>query len=369
MTIRPTTIRPRVLHVRTVTDTGGGPDKTILRSPRYADCDMAVAYIHPRNDRGIDLLRLEATNQHCPFFTIPENGALDFSTVRRLLGICRERNITIWHGHDYKSNILGRILRRLHPMKLVATVHGFITETSREKLYHQAENLVLTGYDRVIAVSPSLVEHCAGLGVHPDRISYVPNGLEIEQYEPRKSRRNVRPIVGIVSRLGPEKGIDRAIRAIAQLPEMELQIVGDGPERGTLVKFAANTGVADRVTFHGWQTDPRPYLECFDALLLPSHTEGLPNVLLEAMALGVPVAATAVGGVPHLLDHGRCGILLPEDERSWIGLIAGLMCRDDSMIVAARQRIESEFTFSQRMRRVMAIYGRLFDTRSQPLAA
>lgn len=361
--------RHSVLHVRTVTGSGGGPDKTILRSARYADCEMAAAYIHPDHDPGLGSLRSEADRRDCPFIAIPESGAIDFATVRRLLGVCRERNVTIWHGHDYKSNVLGRMLRRLHPMKLVATVHGFITETRREKIYHRAENLALTGYDRVIAVSPPLVEHCARHGVHPDRICHIPNGIEIERYPIRTPPRNAIPIIGIVSRLSPEKGVDRAIDALAALPGVELHIVGDGPERRALSQRAHTLGVAHRVTIHGWQLDPRTYLKRFDALLLPSRTEGLPNVLLEAMAMGVPVAATAVGGVPHLLDHGQCGALLPGNESHWPEMISHTIRCGEQAVGKARQRIETGYTFAGRMRRVMQVYNSLSHRRPVRIAA
>ena len=101
-------------------------------------------------------------------------------------------------------------------------------------------------------------------------------------------------------------------------------------------------------------------------MLLPSHTEGLPNVVLEAMTMGVPVAATNVGGVGGLLDHGRCGVILNQDPNSWVDRIGYLLTSTDrrtKIAKLARQRIESHYTFAQRMERVHHIYQRVLGTR------
>lgn len=366
----------RVLHTRVVAGAGGGPDKTILRSASYFDRDrvwMSAAYLHPENDPGIDVIRATAARYGCPIHQVAERRAFDVPAVRQLLEICHDLDINVWHGHDYKTDVLGLILRRRHPMKLVTTVHGFTRETWRTRLYYHLDNAALLGYDHVIAVSPPLLEHCALRGVHPDRLSYVPNAIEPDEWTRTMSRAEAKAahgvaadelVMGVVSRLSGEKGVDRAMRTLAilraQFPNLKLHLIGDGPERETLGELAKRLGVLDAIKWYGWRADARRFYEMMDVLLLPSHTEGLPNVLLEAMAMGVPVAATSVGGVADLLDRGRCGVLLDSNlPNTWATRIAPILAdtsAGDFQAQMARDRIERHFTFETRMRRIARVY-------------
>lgn len=380
----------RVLHARVVAGAGGGPDKTILRSARYFDprqVEVAAAYLHPVNDPGIDVIRATARRFKCPLFQIEERRAVDLAAVRQMLSICRDLDINVWHGHDYKTDLLGVILRRFHPMKLVTTVHGFTRETWRTRLYYHVDNVSLLKYDHVLAVSPPLVEHCAARGVHPDRITYVPNAIEIGDYQrtmtrdAAKAAHGVKPdrlVMGVISRLSPEKGVDRAVRLLAfmrkQFANLELHLIGDGPERERLGNLARELGVLDAVKWYGWRADAKRFYEMMDVLLLPSHTEGLPNVVLEAMAMGTPVAATNVGGVADLLDRGRCGVILDSASAvpTWAPRVAPLLTSPQiggEYARRARERIEAHFTFERRMAKVAAVYQRVLNLPAAPTIA
>lgn len=368
----------KVLHVRVVTGCGGGPEKTILRSPRYADparYSMAAAYIYPRGDPGMCIIRQNAKSLACPLYEIAESHALDHNTLGALIELCRDLKVDIWHGHDYKSNLFGLIVKRFHPMKLVTTAHGFTRETWRTRLYYHLDNLAMLGYDRAIAVSPQLVKHCAGHGVNPDRLTYVPNAIDTAEYVRTQSTINAKAefglppdrfAIGVIGRLSPEKGTDRAIRMmpalLAKHPKAELHLIGDGHERNALRQLASQLGVFNAIRWWGWQADTRPFYEMLDALLLPSRTEGLPNVVLEAMAMGVPVAATHVGGVGDLLDAGDCGIMLSDDESTWARQISPLLTMPtlrESYADLAYRRVRDTYNFQKRMASVMAIYDRV----------
>jgi glycosyltransferase involved in cell wall biosynthesis len=375
-----------VLHVRVVTGAGGGPDKTILRSAKYADPQrlrMAAAYLYPKGDAGMATIKSLAKQLRCPLFAIAEKGAVDASALHRLLKLCQELRVTIWHGHDYKSDLLGLVLRRFYPMKLVTTVHGFVRKDLRTRLYCWLDDLALPHYDHVIAVSPPLVRHCLDHGVPTEQLSYIPNAIELAEFTRSLDRTNAKanlgipdaaPVIGAISRFSPEKGVDRAIHLLAnlqqQFPLAQLHLVGDGPQKEGLQSLARRLHVEHAIRWCGWQADTRPFYEAMDMLLLPSHTEGLPNAVLEAMAMKVPVAATDVGAVSDLLDHGRCGIILePLHHDTWTAPVAHLLNstpQQHTVVAAAHQRIERHFTFERRMHRVLAIYDRLTD---QPAAA
>ena len=118
-----------VLDVRVVTGTGGGPDKTILNAPRFLAASgyhNICAYMHPPNDPGFERLRERANALEAPLVSIPDRGPFDLKVATELLALCRRERVAIWHGHDYKSNLLGLLLRPFWPMRLVSTVHGWV---------------------------------------------------------------------------------------------------------------------------------------------------------------------------------------------------------------------------------------------------
>ncbi len=376
---------PTVLHVRVVCATGGGPEKTILRSPQYAADEyfrMAVAYIHPRGDNGIEVIKSQAKKWNAPLLTIPESGPLDPRTVAALYQLCRQQNVAVWHGHDYKSNLLGLILRRFWKMKLVTTAHGWTNDTFRTRMYYHIDKWCLPRYDEVIAVSPLLHQQCLDIGVSPERLTYIANGIDCDEYRRSRTIRAARRelgifrdpvILGVVARLSPEKGVDRAIRTIADLhvkyPNIELHIVGDGPEFEKLKRLAVELGVAGITHFWGYQGESHRFFEMFDLLLLPSRTEGFPNVVLEAMAMGVPVAAAAVGAVSELLKNGRRGVVLDaKDQETWADHIAPLIVskeRRRELSRLGRHRIEKYYSFDQRMVKVFRVYDRVLSIAPQ----
>ncbi|MEM1209117.1 MAG: glycosyltransferase [Planctomycetota bacterium] len=375
---------PLILHARVVGNQGGGPDKTVFNSARYAAprYRMAAAYIHPATDAGetdlAPLRRLAAANG-CPLHAIPERGPLSLTTYHEALRLCRELGVAVWHAHDYKTDLLGLALRRQHPMKLVTTVHGWMPVTHKLAFYEAIDRRLLRFYDHVFAVSPPLLDAARQFGVSEHRLTYLPNGIETQGRPSLPTRDDARASLGLsdrdddvrhvacIGRLSNEKRLDRAIRVIARLREaghaVHLHLIGEGPQRPVLEDAVRRLKLADRVTFHGWQTDTAPHLAAADAVLLTSETEGLPNALLEAMHAGVPVAATPVGGVPDLLAHGRCGVLLdPADEDAWPEHLAALLhntAEREHFIATAKQQITNRFTFATRMDRVLGTYDAL----------
>ncbi|MGB1125260.1 MAG: glycosyltransferase family 4 protein, partial [Phycisphaeraceae bacterium] len=284
-------------------------------------------------------------------------------------------HVDIWHAHDYKTDILGQLIRRSHPMKLVTTMHGFTGETWRTRLYAKLSHQALRGYDRVLAVSPQLMRYAAEYGIHPDNLRHVPNGIDLAEYKRKQPRDQAKYALGlardehaiaVVARFSLEKGVDRAIRLFAQIhqqrPGTRLHLIGDGPQREALESLVHDLGLTYCVRWWGWQKDTRPVLEAMDTLVVPSHTEGLPNVVLEAMAIGLPIAATQVGAVPDALNNGECGVLLAEAEDAWANQILPLIDLPlvrERLLCAAWMRVNQQYDFRQRMQRVESVYQEL----------
>lgn len=368
-----------VLHTRVVTETGGGPEKTILLSaPFMAQTDywLASAYMHPPGDPGFEVIRHRAASWNSPLIPVADRGPLDLSIPWTMLRICRHYNVRIWHAHDYKSNLIGLLLRPFHRMRLVTTVHGWVKHTRRTPLYYNLDRLSFRFYEHVMGVSEDLVQRCRQMGAR--RVSLILNGIDERTFarrhpaadSPLRQQHRVPPgrlLLGAVGRLSAEKGFDLLIRAVEALVraghDLELWIAGDGDQRAELEKLIAELGAGGRIKLLGFCEDTIGLYHALDGFVLSSLREGLPNVVLEAMAMRVPVVATRVAGVPNLLTDGQTGVLCePGDLPGLTDAIARLATAPAlraQLADAARALIERQYSFSKRMEQERAIYDRL----------
>lgn len=376
-------VRP-VLHVRVVSGEGGGPEKTILNSPRFLEgfgYQAACVYLHPEGDPGFAQIRRLAEKWNAPLIAIPDRGPLDFRVVRRLLEVCRSQQTAIWHGHDYKSNALGLVLRRFWPMRLVTTVHGWVKFTRRTPLYYAVDRYCLRRYERVICVSPDLVDQCLAARTPRRNCVLIENAIDTEEYQRRwttaeaKRRLGLAPdrlLIGAIGRLSEEKGFDLLIRCVHRLLEegldCELAIVGAGDQEAHLTRLIAESGRGDRIRLLGYRTDVPELLQAFDLFALSSLREGLPNVVLEAMSLETPVVSTSVAGLVRLIQDGENGLLVPPaNEAELTGALRRMLLDGElrrRLAVAGRRTIEERHSFARRMEKMRALYAELFQHES-----
>jgi glycosyltransferase involved in cell wall biosynthesis len=370
---------PVVLDARVVTGSGGGPDKTILNSPRFLGpmgYRMLCAYMHPPHDPGFEVLRKNAERYEAPLVSIPDRGAWDWRVATEALAACKREGVAVWHGHDYKTNALGLLLKRFWPMRLVTTVHGWVKHTARTPLYYRIDQLCLPRYERVICVSDDLLEACLAAGVPARNCVLLENGIDAAEYARARTVAAAKAelgfpieslLVGAVGRLSEEKGFGALIRAVHALVtrglDVSLVIVGEGGERKDLERLARELHLGGRVRLPGWQADVRPYFEAMDVFALSSLREGLPNVLLEAMALEVPVVSTRVAGVPRLVQDGRNGLLVNAgDLEGLTTALSGLLRNAELRALfreTGRRTVETRYGFATRMRRLKRVYDEL----------
>jgi glycosyltransferase involved in cell wall biosynthesis len=375
-----TSSRKVALEVRVVAGSGGGPDKTILNTPRFLaeTCYPTIcAYMHPPGDPGFEQLRQKALLWQAPLVSIPDRGPWDWRIIGQLLDLCRRERVAIWHGHDYKSNLLGLILKPFWQMRLVTTVHGWVHHTSRTPLYYLVDRVCLPRYEKVICVSEDLVERCKEAGVPARKCILIENGIDTvefsRQQSPAEARRafGVHPgrfLLGAVGRLSAEKGFDLLIQAVGQLVargvDVGLLIAGEGDERERLQRLIGERHLSDRVQLVGYCRDPRPLYQAIDAYVLSSLREGLPNVLLEAMALEVPVVATRIAGVPRLIQDEVNGLLVePGDVNplaETVRRLVGNPALGAQLARAGRATIEERYSFAIRMKKIRKVYDSLF---------
>ena len=368
-----------VLDARVVRGAGGGPDKTILNTPRLVGeygYWNPCAYLCPPGDAEFEHVRRQARTWDAPLITVPDRGPLDLTIVPRLLAICRRYRVEIWHGHDYKTNALGLLLRRRWPMRLVSTVHGWVQKTARTRLYYAIDRHCLRHYERVICVSPDLYLECLRQRVPPERCHLIENGVDAEQYRRRRSppearaRLNLpadRLLVGAIGRLSAEKGFDVLVRAADQLLkagiDFQLAIAGEGPERGRLERLIADLRRQDRIHLMGYTADTLSLYEAMDIFALSSLREGLPNVVLEAMAVEVPVVATRVAGLPSLIQHGRSGLLVEGGSVESLAMSLAVLLESGPLRSRLRDvavaAVRSKYSFRARTAKVCTVYDEL----------
>ena len=365
-----------VIHARVVTGKGGGPEKTILNSARYLSATRFRSeplYLHPPDDPGFEEVKRRALEAGTPLHGVPDKGPLDPSVVRQSLRLVRELNATIWHAHDYKSNLLGLLLNPWHRMARITTVHGWVEQTRRTPLYYAVDRWCLPRYDKVICVSEDLEARCLKLGVQEDCLTLIRNAIDEQQYQRSRPARDSkfrsqhavppgRLVFGGVGRLSDEKGFLDLIDAFAQTKgiDAELWIAGEGPQRPVLEERIRHHQLKDRVRLLGFVNDPQALFEALDGFILSSLREGLPNVVLEAAAMEVPIIATRVAGVPHALDHGTTALLLDPGDKKQLTKHITRLASDESLRLAlarnGRALVEREFSFAARMTKVVALY-------------
>ena len=272
---------------------------------------------------------------------------------------------TVFHAHLSSPSACryALIAARLAGLPVVATVQLYVPVTGRRATYPQL--LLSLGVDRYIAVSDEVAKRMSALCFGAARkIRVIHNGVPIEQFEgactafPRNGRTH--PVVLAVARLHAQKGLQYLLEAATRLPEVRFFVAGDGEERSTLEREASALGVGNRLEFLGERDDVPALLKAADVFVLPSLYEGLPVSVLEAMAAGTPVVATAIGGTSEAVVDGESGILVPpRDPDALANAIRDLLSSArlaQKVVAGGRERVRRMFSADAVARGVSRIY-------------
>jgi glycosyltransferase involved in cell wall biosynthesis len=317
----------RILHAIQELEVGGAERvvAALAAGARRRGHDVALAAVPGRLSRELDL----------PFFELPllERRAVRVAPAAWRLG----RVLATWspdlvHAHNPGMAVVtGLATRRGRRPAALASVHGM-----PEKDYPRAARILRWSGLPVVACGPGVA---AALAEHGYAVrTTIPNA--VGPPPPAASRAELgrewriggeQRLVLTVGRLAEAKNHAAAVRALACVPEAVLVLVGEGPLRPRLEAEAAAAGVGDRVVFAGFRSDARALMGAADAVLLPSRSEGLPLVALEAAAAGAPVVASAVRGVRELLTDGRDALLVPPDDPPALGDALARVLREDGL--------------------------------------
>jgi glycosyltransferase involved in cell wall biosynthesis len=302
---------------------------------------------------------------------IPCKAQVDHAAIVRIRELAVRTGADVLHAHGYKADIYAYLAFRNRGLPLLSTCHNWLDEDWRVHLYGVADRYVLRRFTRVVAVSHEVKERLLRAGVPPERVTLIPNGIDVRPFEVTRPLVGTEwgeqrpPVIGQVGRLSWEKGTDIFLHAAAEVlhtfPNASFVVAGDGPERTSLERLVDDLKIRRSVSLLGRRDDMPSVYRSFDMMVSSSRQEGLPVAILEGMASGLPIIATAVGEVPKLVRNDDTGVLLlPGDSGPLASAIMGLLGdreRCKRLGSAARQLISRDYSAQKMTAEYLRVYA------------
>lgn len=361
----------------------GGPERQMLGLARALPDHVRTLFVSfPEGGRCAAFLN-EIRNHDFPAVALTADFPHLIAAVRELTGVLRGANAGVLLCHGYKANVLGRIAARRVGVPAVAVSRGWTGEDRKVRLYEWLDRRHLRLMDHVVCVSDGQAEKVRRWCRVPEsKLSVIRNSARLAAFDhtdPAASSKllacfpsDTRPslVVAAAGRLSPEKGFGVLVEAAARIcrdhPTAGVAIFGDGGLRSELDRRIAELGLSGRVVLPGFRTDLDSLLPAADVVVLPSFTEGLPNVALEASAAGVPVVATAVGGTPEVVADGETGFLVPPGSPEAIAAKVSHLLNDPAARIrlgtAGRRRMHELFTFDAQATAYLRLFAQLLPS-------
>jgi len=311
-------------------------------------------------------------------FSIDETISFDptvFLQIRRLI---RENAVDIIHTHEVRSDMIGLACGRMHGIPVITTLHGWIQNDVRGRFSTGIDKRILRFFNHVICVSKLMNAECIRMGVKKENISVLHNSLVNEKFRRNPDDQSFRSeigagprtiLVGNIGRLSPEKGQTDFIRSARTVlnyhKDTRFVLVGKGEDQPMLEDLAFSLGIRAEVLFVGYRENMRAVYNSLDLVVQSSYTEGLPNVILEALSMEVPVIATDVGGTSEIVLNNSTGVKIQPGKPEEIGAkILDFIKNKDTfkrMAEQGRKVVEAGFSIDERTRKLSLIYDRLIS--------
>ncbi|HEX6048826.1 MAG TPA: glycosyltransferase [Gemmatimonadaceae bacterium] len=292
----------------------------------------------------------------------------------RLARLLRHIRPDVVHSHNFAAFLHTAVARRLAFVpRMVHTEHAF--EYLTERRLHLWIRRASRGCNAFVVVGERVLPFFRDVvGVAPERLRVIPNGVDLTAFQRRANTGEVRRdlglpeatfLVGTAGRLAPEKDLATLVRAVDEVrrerDDLHLVFVGEGVERPALEAQVSRLGLSERVRFLGWRRDVGRVVSAFDLFVLSSENEGLPLAVLEAMALGVPVASTPVGDLPVVVEDGVSGRLFPVGDSTALAHVIRDLARDElkrrALGAAGRAVVERRYDHAVMVDGYLDAYG------------
>lgn len=344
----------------------------LVRLPKAGVQPRLVCVVRQGDD--VEALARELGSRGIPFDGLVERHVLDPGPLRKIRRIVDRWSPDVLESHGYKTVAYARALRLVIPdLPWVAFYHGRTSTDWKVRLYHLFARWAVGAACAIAPVAEGVESHFRPRD--RKRLVPIPNAL-LPITGTGRERADIRrelgidddvPLIGFVGRFSREKAPDLFVRIFADLirihPELHGAMLGEGPLRADVESWLANHGLSDRVRLTGRVDDVADYYAAMDALLIPSRSEVFPNVLLEAVGAGVPVAAAPVGGIPGIARHVDTVFVGPGGDSTSLARAAGeaLALQDPGRLASSRERLASEYSLDRRAELAAELYKSVLE--------
>jgi len=303
-----------------------------------------------------------------PVEALDRRGPLDVGVVVRLARAIRRSKPDIVHSWLFLANLLTVLATRRVRVPALVLSQRSSYEATLPAFWRRVARMSHRFADRVIVNSQAALREEVAAGVPERLMVHVPNGITVPPTPPPADREALGvpagPLVACVAQLSREKAhhhlLDAWASVVASVPSARLVLIGDGPLRTRLESQARRLGLTGATVFAGFQ-DPSRWLAAADVVVLASRTEGMPNSVMEAMAVGRPVVATRVGGLPELVSDGETGLLVPPADPARLAEALVRLIREPDLAgrlgARARLRAARAFALDQVVAAIAAVYA------------
>lgn len=370
----------KILMVYGGGDEGGAPEYLIRLLKNYPRNELEIHFASLHQDN----LGEKISKMGIPYYQIAIKPSLKWNTYTKLKKLVKELQPDLINTHGVRANFYGRLAGAALKVPSITTVHSILEYDYTSELRKYAAKIVETftmplssGY---IANSSIIAEDLLNKGVKKENISIIHHGLDVGpflQFGP-KTRIKVREeleipedalVVGTVARLHPVKGISYLLKSVnylaKQFPNVKFVVVGSGPSEAELKDQVKEQNIEDKVIFTGYRNDAQRIMTAFDVFVLPSIMEAFGLVLLEAMAVKLPIVATRVGGIPEIVLPGETGFLVPpKDEVLLAQALQEFIAKPElreKMGHNGYLRLQKDFTLERMVEKTTKVYCKVAE--------
>ena len=361
----------KILHI---ISSGGmyGAESVILNLSRMLNESLHESALGVFSNSSNPNLQLHeaAVKEGIESHLIPCAGQIDPTVVESIRRLVAQTGADIVHAHGYKADVYVYFALRRTVTPFVSTCHNWLKDGALVAFYGRVDRFVLRNYAGVVAVSDEVRATLLKAGVRAEKIHLIRNGIDLRPFaEAIPSLRIAGEktlVVGWIGRLSSEKGADiflrAAARVLAEYPEARFVIVGDGPDLDAINALIDDLNIRKSVSLAGRREDMPAVYASLDVMVSSSRQEGLPMAILEGMASGLPLVATAVGDVPTVVRDGSTGRLVPSENVELLAAAMVELLRDASlrrrMGAAAKRLIAEEFSAERMSASYLCVYER-----------
>lgn len=374
-------LRPKIF-VSIDTEKVGGPGKGVLQFFKSGGSELSDPLVVLFDDGSMGKWQFKEAliNAGMPFDILKQRMTYDPFLIPQAYRLIKSKGVQILQSHGYKPHVLCLALKLMTGLPWIAFVHGWTAENLKIEFYAKLDRFILRFADKIVVVSNAIKNRLNLNWIDEKKIKTIYNAIEPSEYDDLSLSNDIRniygisekeKIIGVVGRFSPEKGqlyfLDAFKLIKDRFANVKAMLVGDGQDKEKILQKIKEYKLEKDVILTGYQEKITQFYKAFDVVVMPSLSEGMPNVALEAMLFEKPVIATNVGGIPEVVIDKVTGSIVPSQAPE---LLANQIIRiiDDPNLAleygnAGRERVLAEFIPRKRVERIIELYTDLISNK------